>query len=428
MDSSETRDASTRREFLGVAAGSFALAAGAPVERAARADEGASLVVDPPRELVAGGADLGTLSPEIERLADGRVFELSYAQGRLESLEEYKREGRARLLDCLGRRPEPAPARPEIVDREDCGEFFRERVLFSTAAEFRVAAYVLIPKKGRAEPAPAIVDLHSHGGMFLFGKEKVIDFGKGRNHPVMVDYHQRNYGGRPTATEFARRGYVTITIDALMFGERRVMRDADIGRGWDRSKYSVETARELNAVCRSKEATIVKSLTLAGCTWPGLVAWDDMRTVDYLLTRPEVDPKRIGCVGVSMGGHRSLYLSGLDERIAAACVTGFLSTVRPMMRRHLDTHSFVHFVPGLHRFLDLPDVVALHAPKPLLVQQCREDGLFPPEGMTAAVDKISAAYDRAKAKDRFFGRFHDGGHRFDVPMQEEAIAFFDRWL
>ncbi len=286
-----------------MAAGSFALASAVPVDRAARAEEGLSLVADSPRELVAGGADLGTLSPEIERLADGRVFELSYAEGRLQSLEEYKREGRARLLDCLGRRPEPVPARPEIVDREDCGEFFRERVLFSTAAEFRVAAYVLIPKKGRAEPAPAIIDLHSHGGMFLFGKEKVIDFGRGRNHPVMVDYHQRNYGGRPTATEFARRGYVTITIDALMFGERRVMRDADIGHGWDRSKYSVETARELNAVCRSREATVVKALTLAGCTWPGLVAWDDMRTVDYLLTRPEVDPKRIGCVGVSMGGH-----------------------------------------------------------------------------------------------------------------------------
>ena len=81
-----------------------------------------------------------------------------------------------------------------------------------------------------------------------------------------------------------------------------------------------------------------------------------------------------------MGGYRSLPASGLDERIRAGCVVGFMSTVRPMIRRHIDTHSFVHFVPDLHRYLDLPDVVALRAPKPLLVQQCRQDGLFPPAG------------------------------------------------
>lgn len=424
MESLDPPDISTRRQFLG-AAGALALAAGTST---VVGEETASLRADPPRELSLSNADMGTLASSLERLAENWTFELSFAEGKLSSLDEYRRIGRERLLACLGRRPDPVLARPEVVDREDCGTFVRERVLFSTAADFRVAAYLQIPKRPRAEPCPALVDLHSHGGMFLFGKEKVIDFGPGRNHPLMVEYHKANYGGRPTATEFVRRGYVTITIDALMFGERRVMRDADLERGWDRSQYSVELAKELNGVCRSKESTIVKSLALAGTTWPGLVAWDDMRTVDYLLTRPEVDPQRIGCVGVSMGGHRSLYLAGLDERIAAACVTGFMSTVRPMMRRHLDTHSFVHFVPELHRYLDLPDVVALHAPKPLLVQQCREDGLFPLEGMQHAIDKIQAAYDRARASDRFFGRFHDGGHRFDVPMQEAAIAFFDRWL
>ncbi len=100
----------------------------------------------------------------------------------------------------------------------DRGDHVREKVLFSTTPHFRVPAYVLIPKRLKKK-APAIVDLHSHGGMFLFGKEKVIDLGD--NHPAMTDYHQRNYDGRPTATELVRRGYVVITIDAFMFGERR---------------------------------------------------------------------------------------------------------------------------------------------------------------------------------------------------------------
>ena len=132
--------------------------------------------------------------------------------------------------------------------------------------------------------------------------------------------------------------------------------------------FRIDVAR-LNQVCRSKEATIVKALTLAGATWPGVVFWDDMRTVDYLLTRPEVDPRRIGCQGVSMGGYRSLFLAALDARIRAACVVGFMSTTRPMIHAHLDTHSFVHFLPAIHRYLDWPDVASLTAPRSLMVLQ-----------------------------------------------------------
>src|SRR5215831_18720883 len=132
----------------------------------------------------------------------------------------------------------------------------------------------------------------------------------------------------------------------------------------------MDDLRNLNNQCRLKEAMLVKGLTFAGTTWPGIVFWDDIRTVDYLVTRPEVDPKRIGCVGVSMGGYRSAYLAALDQRVRAACVTGFMSAVRPMLKAHLDTHSWVHFLPGLHRFLDLPDVATLAAPRALMVQQC----------------------------------------------------------
>ena len=80
----------------------------------------------------------------------------------------------------------------------------------------------------------------------------------------------------------------------------------------------------------------MRGLTFAGATWPGVVFWDDMRTVDYLVTRPEVDPKRIGCEGISMGGYRALFLTALDARIRAGCVVGFMSTVRPMIHAHLE--------------------------------------------------------------------------------------------
>ena len=191
---------------------------------------------------------------------------------------------------------------------------------------------------------------------------------------------------------------------------------------------SVEDARHLNAVCRSKEDTLAKSLFLAGKTWEGIVLWDDMRTVDYLLTRPEVDGSRIGCVGVSFGGYRSLFLAGMDERISAACVVGFMSTVKPMIRRHIDTHSWVHFVPAIHRYLDWPDIVALRAPKPLLVQQCTRDGLFPLPGMQEAVEKIRAIYAKSGAAQGFSSRFYDVTHQFNVAMQDDAFRWFDQQL
>lgn len=398
-------------------------AASTPQTAAASADSTAP--ADLARSLAPSQADLGANFDLVRALDPGASYPGSFLSGRFESVEAFTTHGRASILDAYGYRPAPVAPAAEVVDRFEGPDFIREKVVFSTTPHFRVPAYVHIPR-GLTGPAPAIVDLHSHGGMFLFGKEKVIDFG--RNHPAMTTYHAGNYESRPTATALVKRGYVVITIDAFMFGERRVLMDADLSSGWERARYSVDDVARLNRVCQSKESTLAKTLTVLGMSWPGVVAWDDMRTVDYLISRPEVDASRVGCVGVSFGGWRSLFLSALDPRIRAGCVVGFLSTIRSMLRRHVDTHSWVHFVPGLHRHLDLPDVASLNAPRPLLVQQCRKDALFPLEGMEAAVRTVGEVYDKAGLANRFTSRFYDVPHQFNVQMQEDAFTWFDRQL
>jgi dienelactone hydrolase len=412
----------SRRRFLRTAA----LAAGLlPSAGAGDEPRRAPAPVDPPRDLKPSGADLGSLFPDVARLAGAATYEFSFLGDRFRNLDDFKKTARDKVFELLLHRPEKVEPKAEVVERVERDDHVREKVIFSTTPTFRVPAYVLLPK-GLKKKAPAIVDLHSHGGMFLFGKEKVIDFGD--NHPVLTDYHRRNYDGRPTATELVRRGYVVLTIDAFMFGERRAILDADLKYGWDRSRYTADDMRHLNQQCRTKETTLAKALVLAGLTWPGIVFWDDIRSVDYLVTRPEVDAARIGCLGISMGGYRSCYLAALDERIRAACVTGFMSSVRPMMKAHIDTHSWVHFLPGLHRYLDLPDVASLHAPQPLLVQQCSKDQLFPPAGMKESVEKIAAVYDKAGVKDRFTARFYDEPHHFTKAMQDDAFDWFDGHL
>jgi dienelactone hydrolase len=409
-----------RRRFLAclppLAVASSTLAADEPAPRPP---------ADPPRDLPATGADLGTLFADVKAIAAALKPGFRFPSERFATWAAYKDAARRRVLELLHYQPERVEPKAEVVERVERDDHIREKVLFATTPWFRVPAYVLVPK-GLKKPAPAIVDLHSHGGMFVFGKEKVIDLGA--NHPAMSDYHRHNYDGRPTATELVKRGYVVISIDAFGFGERRILLDADRKAGWDRAKYDLETVRQLNQQCRAKESTLVKGLTFAGATWPGVVAWDDMRTVDYLVTRPEVDPKRIGCVGISMGGYRAIYLTALDERIAAGCVVGFMSTVGPMIQAHLDTHSWVHFLPGLAGVFDLPDLAALAAPRSLLVQQCKQDRLFPLAGMQDAVEKIAATYKAAGFTEAFTGTFYDEPHQFTRAMQDDAFAWFEKRL
>ncbi len=246
---------------------------------------------------------------------------------------------------------------------------------------------------------------------------------------AIANYRQHNYEGRSTSLELCRRGYVVISIDCFYFGERRTLFADDIAKhGQDRTKYSPEIVDYLNHRSSQGEGTLACSLFWAGTTWPGIAHWDDIRTVDYLVSRPEVDPTRIGCLGISMGGDRTDYLAALDDRIRCAVSVGWMSTLRPMIQSHVETHSFIHFLPGLAHFLDLPDVIGCMAPKPLMVQQCSRDRLYPIEGMKESLKKIGAIYEKAGAASKFDGRFYDHPHIFSRRMQDDAFAWLDRWL
>jgi len=381
----------------------------------------------PATDIPAGGSDIGTLFPGIKGLADRCQYPLSWLQRDYSGAAAYRQAVQGKVLDLLHYAPPRVSPSPETVGRWETREYIQEKLLFSTTPWFRVPAYVLIPK-GRKGPRPAIVDLHSHGGMFVYGKEKVMPMPDG-DSPAITEYRQENYEGRSTSLALCRRGYVVISIDAFYFGERRTMFGGDAQKlGLDRLKYSREDVQYLNHRASDGEATLAKSLCWAGTTWQGIVHWDDLRTVDYLASRPEVDPTRIGCVGISMGGYRTDFLAALEDRIQCAVTVGFMSSLRPMIRAHVNTHSFVHFLPGLAHFLDLPDVIGCMAPKPLMVQQCSRDELYPMAGMKEALTKIAAIYAKAGAASNCQGKFYDHPHLFSLRMQEEAFDWLDRWL
>ena len=155
---------------------------------------------------------------------------------------------------------------------------------------------------------------------------------------------------------------------------------------------------------------------------------EDQRALDVLAARPDVDAARIGCAGLSGGGMRTVFLAGLDDRIAAAVAVGFMTTWRDFLLDKAFTHTWMTYVPLLPRDLDFPEILALRAPKPTLVLNCREDPLYTLPEMERADRMMAEIFERARAKDRYRAVFYDGGHKFDLEMQREAWAFFDQWL
>lgn len=424
----------TRRQAFG-AFGAFAL----PWDRllaqvpapatAGPATANASAVALPP--------DLVNLHPLMQWIADEqRPLQLSFLDAQWRELDAWKKVARPFFRELLRYDPKPLPLRGDSVRREERDGFTLETIAIAATPAYHIPARVLVPT-GRRGRLPAVVAIHDHGGRYVWGHEKLI------SHPgdsAELLTKRNDAYGRPWAEHLARRGYIVIVIDGFYFGERRLrVEDMAADRVITEARDAVKAAksarpettewhRGINRACNLYEHLTAKNLIAAGATWPGLHTWDDMRTVDYLISRPDVDPERMGCAGLSIGGLRVAHLIGADPRIKAASITGWMTQFAPQHRNHLRNHTWMIFVPGLYGAMDFPDVAALHAPGALLVQQCRRDQLYPLEAMQGAVDRLMKIYGKAGMSERFRGSFYDTPHVYLPPMQEETFDWFDRWL
>jgi dienelactone hydrolase len=411
-----------RRRFLTTLA---AIAAAATSKaRAADAPQIRYVSSPPPPKT---GPHTGTLDPFIQKLKPGGDLKLSFLHRDHSDLATWKAKGRAKMLELLHYEPEKVDPKPEVLSRKDHGDYIREEIRFNTTPVFRVPATVLIPKNVKL-PAPAVVALHSHGGFYMWGRERLIE--SDDTHPATLEVRTQGYGGKAFATELVRRGYVVIAIDMFYWGERRMVLEDDPAEWKDRpASTDAEQVKLFNQRSSASEQLMGRTLFSAGTTWAGILAWDDIRTVDYLVTRPEVDPKRIACVGHSVGGLRSTYLAALDDRIKAAVVCGWMCSFPDQLAKHI-RHTIGHtkIIPGLYRHMDHPDIATLAMPTPLMVINGRKDALFELDGVHAAHDKIAKCYAKAGVPDRFKSIIEDQPHQFNAERQADAWAWFEKWL
>ena len=367
--------------------------------------------------------------PFLQAYADACPMTLSYLGQEWSDRATWAALGRKKMQELLAYRTAPARSDADVLETSQKEGYTRHRLRLYVTGDRITEAFLLVPD-GLTAPAPAVVALHDHGGYYYHGKEKICE----TENPsrALQEHIQTAYGGRTFADIMARRGLVVLVPDAFYFGSQRLdpeglpVVSSECLK--DLRPDSDEYIAQFNALALQHEEIVAKSMFDAGTTWPGVLFQGDQAALDYLVTRPEVNRDCIGSIGLSIGGFRSAHLFGLDPRIKASVVAGWMTTYGSLLYNHLHSHTWMIYVPGQLQWLDLPDVVTLNAPRPLMVVNCLQDDLFTHEGMEAAERKISEVYTRMGLPDRFCCRYDDEPHSFKVPAQDAAIVWLERWL
>jgi hypothetical protein len=315
------------------------------------------------------------------------------------------------LAVFLGTPPQSKPhPNVKMLEETRFEGYVRRKVEYETEPGEFVPAYLLAPDRLRGR-APTVLCPH-----------QTVQAGK-KSPAGLADDPQQH-----TALELVKRGYVSFTWDALCFGER----------------HDLATGHYGEAVAFYRKHPRWSLL--------GKMVWDMSRGIDYLETLDFVDSRRIGAIGHSHGGYTTLAGMALDARIAAGASNCGLDTFRidgntfrwsrataliPRLGFYISSPhinmDFYRAVPDSEVVrvpFDMHQLVALAAPRPLLLTTSDEDFVFPNGGWSArqTVDRLGSLYALHKQPEKLAAHYFRGGHGFPTEVRERAYAWLDRWL
>lgn len=306
----------------------------------------------------------------------------AFPAGQQEEYDGWVTRQRSLLHELLGRMPERVPLNLESLESVECDGYRREKVVFDTEDTMSVPAYLLSPA-GRRRPGPAVLAIHGHGP----GKSQAC----GLTHTAAPnsDY----------ALQLVRRGYVVLAPDLRCFGERVDEMPAD--------HYACDT-------------NLVHAV-MAGWNPLAQNLWDMARSLDVLEQHPLVDPARLGVVGLSYGGTLSLFLAAYDQRVAAAVVSGYLSSWHAAHAIPLNMCGSQVLFGSLGRLEHL-DVAAAIAPRAMLVESGTEDPIFPHQAASETVAQLRLLYDHLGAGASLEHDVFSGGHQWHGELAYPFLA------
>jgi dienelactone hydrolase len=301
--------------------------------------------------------------------------------------EAYVRHVKAKIRNCFGPMPEKTPLNARVTGKVERDSYHIEKVIFESRPGLLVTGNLYVPK-GRKLPLPGVVGSCGHSTNGKAG-----------------DTYQSFAQG------LARQGYVVFLFDPIGQGERLQYVNAAL-------KPQMGVGVEEHLYAGNQQLLVGESFAF----WR---AWDGIRALDYLLTRPEVDPRHIGITGNSGGGTLTTWLCGLDARWTMAAPGCFVTTWRRNLENELP-QDIEQYVPKmLAAGLDHDDFIAALAPKPVILLT-KEKDYFDVRGAEEAFQRLKRLYKLLGAEQNI--ALHTGPtyHGYTQENREAMYRFFNR--
>lgn len=303
------------------------------------------------------------------------------------AFEEHRKRVRDHFMTVIGGLPEErTPLNVQSTGTLDRGKFTIEKLIYESLPEFYVTAALYLPK-GITTPQPAIVFVHGHSDL-------------GKSYPVY----------QAVCIDLASNGFIVLAVDPPGQGERF-------------QYFDPQKNQRIIGGCTTEHTYAGLQFTLAGASIGRHFIWDVMRGVDYLETRPEVDPTRIGLTGNSGGGTQACLLMMSEPRFAAAVPCTFVMTLESYMKTGQAQDS-EQIVPGCFaNGPDHDDYITAMAPKPVLVGAAAYD-YFPVEGAIEAVDRAKKIYALYGADDKVNIAIAPTRHEYSSYLREACVNWY----
>jgi dienelactone hydrolase/pimeloyl-ACP methyl ester carboxylesterase len=303
--------------------------------------------------------------------------------------EAYVAEVRKKVAACFGPFPEKTPlnARTTGVLKRDTYDV--EKVVFESRPQFYVTANLYIPHAAKGgKKLPGVVGScgHSHNG---------------KAEPAYQSFCQG----------LARMGYVVLIFDPIGQGERL--------------QYGHVEKEHRPGVGVGEHLLAGNQQFLVGEFFGSWRAWDGIRALDYLLSRPEVDPKHLGITGNSGGGTMTTWLCGVEPRWTMAAPSCFVTTMRRNLENELPQDTEQCPPHALAHGLDHSDFLACMAPKPVVIL-AKEKDYFDVRGAEEAYRRLKHLYTLLGAEDNVKLHIGPTGHGYSVENREAMYQWFNR--
>lgn len=316
-------------------------------------------------------------------LHDAAPMELAFKPGTRKQTEAWQKKLSAKVTELLGGFPKQrTPLNVKTLEVREFPAYRREKFVFESRPGVPVLAYLLLPKSAKG-PVPAAICIPGHGR----GVDDIVGVapdGKDRTERVFYEYD--------FAVQVAELGLAAVAIEPMGFGCRRDARN--------KAKGLEQKACE----------PVAGSALLLGQTLLGWRVWDVMRTIDWIETRPELDAKRVGCIGISGGGTCTLFSSALEPRIKVAFVSGYLNMFRSCIMSL--SHCIDNYVPGILNWAEMYDVAGLIAPRPFFSEAGENDTIFPIAASIESFNRLKKIYEVFDAAGQAQQETFNGPHSF----------------